>query len=167
MIESKFCPRCKQEKPLIEFGKDKKNKSGYSCWCKQCKRKCSREWVTRNANNPQHVFKTLRAVNRAKNRKKIYITEKEFVDWYIHEPKICAYCNIPEDKVMILPEHHKMNRTRLAVDCKTNSLDYRKGNIVLACGRCNSMKGDIFGYDVFREIAQKYVKPLWQELLKE
>lgn len=68
---------------------------------------------------------------------------------------------------MVLPEHYKMNRERLAIDCKVNDLEYRKGNIVLSCGRCNSVKGDIWDDITFREIAQKYIKPLWIKLLKE
>ena len=166
-VETKYCKRCDRELPLSNFHKDRKSKDGLAFYCRNCTANYSHSYVMKTTNDPHYIYKQLKAVNKSKNRKQVYLTEDEFVEWYICEPKICAYCDIPEENLMILPEHYKMNRTRLAVDCKTNSLEYRKGNIVLACGRCNSVKGDIFNYETFREIAQKYIKPLWVLLLNE
>jgi len=167
MTETKYCKRCDTVKPITEFYHDKKSKDGHAFYCKACSREYAKRYVKRTSHNPHMIYKQLVAVNKAKDRKTVHISESDFVEWYENEPKICAYCDILEKNVMILPEHYKMNRTRLAIDCKTNDLEYREGNIVLSCGRCNSVKGDIFDYETFREIAQKYLKPLWKKLLKE
>ncbi len=59
----KFCPKCKVEKDLSEFYKNKNTKSGLASWCKDCDKKkvaayqlahpdrvlkASREWKDRN-----------------------------------------------------------------------------------------------------------------------
>jgi hypothetical protein len=166
-MNTKYCKRCDRELPLSEFHKDRSLKDGLAFYCRECTAKYGHAYVMKTYKNPYYIYKQLKAVNKSKNRKKVHISENDFVEWYNNEPKVCAYCDIPEDKLMVLPEHYKMNRARLAVDCKTNNLEYRKGNIVLACGRCNSVKGDIFNYETFREIAQKYIKPLWIQLINE
>ena len=66
---------------------------------------------------------------------------------------------------MILPEHYKMNRERLSVDCMDNLRGYEVGNMVLACGRCNFIKSDIFSYDEMMTLAQTYLKPKWLAIL--
>ena len=35
----KICGRCKKELPLSEFYKDKQQKDGLSCYCKECRSK--------------------------------------------------------------------------------------------------------------------------------
>ena len=160
----KTCTKCDIDKPLSYFHSSKNTKDGFRYWCKGCCKEYGKQWVLRNANNPRKIHKHLIAINRSKDRKTVHISEEGFVKWYDSQPKKCGYCDIPENLLMILPEHYKMNRTRLAIDCKTNDLEYREGNIVLSCGRCNSVKGDIFDYKTFREIAQKYLKPLWKNI---
>ena len=34
----KICSKCKIEKELDFFSKDKGTKDGFSCWCKECKK---------------------------------------------------------------------------------------------------------------------------------
>ena len=35
-MKTKFCPKCKKEKPLNEFHKNKRTKNGINCYCKEC-----------------------------------------------------------------------------------------------------------------------------------
>lgn len=48
MESSKICPKCKKEKTLFEFGKDKTKKDGLHCYCKDCARKHGRSFYKKN-----------------------------------------------------------------------------------------------------------------------
>ncbi len=39
----KTCPRCKTEKPVTEFYRKTKNKTGLASWCKSCDKRVSKE----------------------------------------------------------------------------------------------------------------------------
>lgn len=39
----KLCSKCKTEKPLTEFSKNKNNKDGHSYWCRDCRRQMTRD----------------------------------------------------------------------------------------------------------------------------
>jgi len=44
-METKVCGKCRQEKPVSEFYKSKRD--GYGSWCKNCKRDYKREYYKR------------------------------------------------------------------------------------------------------------------------
>ena len=74
---------------------------------------------------------------------------------------MCAYCDVPEDRLGDFYDSYNKWSPRLSVDAKDNNIGYEIGNIVLACRRCNSLKSDILSFDEMREFAQKYIKPKW------
>lgn len=39
----KLCGKCKQEKNLLSFNEDKKTFTGYSSWCKECKKEAKKK----------------------------------------------------------------------------------------------------------------------------
>jgi len=45
----KRCSRCKQEKPVTEFGKHQRRKDGLQSYCRECKRAYDREYAKKNA----------------------------------------------------------------------------------------------------------------------
>jgi len=47
-MESRVCPRCKQDLPINHFGKNKRNKNGLQTYCKPCTSKNSSESHKRN-----------------------------------------------------------------------------------------------------------------------
>lgn len=47
-MDTKKCSKCKQEKPLTEFSKDKSRKGGFYCWCKQCSNVQHKELYRKN-----------------------------------------------------------------------------------------------------------------------
>ena len=61
----------------------------------------------------------------------------------------------------ILNDTYNRKCVRLTVDCIENDLGYIKGNLALACLRCNFTKSNLLSFDEMREIAQKYFKPKW------
>lgn len=44
----KTCVKCKEEKPLIEFNKNKSTKDGYQKYCKLCKAISDKKWIDEN-----------------------------------------------------------------------------------------------------------------------
>ena len=91
-------------------------------------------------------------------------TKEEFIEWYNNEPKKCAYCDVPQELIHDLTDAWNNRMARLQVDRINANLGYQKGNIVLACPRCNMTKSNYFTFDEMREIAQKYIKPKWQRM---
>lgn len=48
MLKTKICSKCKQDRPLSDFNKDKCKKDKYSSTCKKCNNKRAREWRKNN-----------------------------------------------------------------------------------------------------------------------
>lgn len=159
----KHCPRCGEDKDESEFGHSNSTNDGLCCWCKPCAYASSRAYFE----TPRGIYSQLKTRQRyhKKHRmdryKPLTFTSKEFVDWYNTQPKICGYCGIAEEDLFLLEVYHTRNIKRLTIDCMDNDKGYVKDNIVLACHRCNMTKGNVFTYEDFRDIAQKYIKPQW------
>ena len=166
MSEMKTCTLCGKTKDESEFVRHKAMKDGLSYWCKECTRQRAKEY----RESPAGVYTTIKGrQNFYKNHdnpryKPVIISKENFIEWYENEPKVCAYCDVPEDQLSDFYDSYNKWSWRLSVDAKDNSVGYTKGNIVLACRRCNSLKSDVFDYDEFREIAQKYLKSKWIKL---
>ena len=91
--------------------------------------------------------------NRARKQGIIFsLTSKEFCEWYEEQPMVCHYCRNP------LTKRGAIQLTSESVDRVDSSLGYIKGNLVLACRRCNSIKGNWFLEWEMLEIADKYLK---------
>lgn len=55
-MTTKRCPRCKREKPVTEFHKDRSRKDGLNHRCRDCHRAHRREYVKKNAaRNPDEI----------------------------------------------------------------------------------------------------------------
>jgi superfamily II helicase len=60
-METKVCRKCKEEKPLSEFNKNKGKKDGLHCWCRDCVKSYIKEynkekWLSRGAiKNPKFI----------------------------------------------------------------------------------------------------------------
>lgn len=44
----KYCPKCEQDLPIYEFGKDRHTKSGLTSLCKPCRRRNYTDWANSN-----------------------------------------------------------------------------------------------------------------------
>ena len=169
MERTKACTHCGEEKPITEFSKHRHSPDGYAYQCKKCNAKRAKEWRS----TPSGIYTNItgRSNHYKKTGTKVYkpvkISRKDFINWYNSQPKKCVYCDILEEDVMLLSEHYRMNRERLSVDCVENLNGYYEENMVLACGRCNFIKGDVFDFDEMRALAQGHIKPKWIQLKKE
>lgn len=86
----------------------------------------------------------------AKGKGRDVLPRDEFIKWYESQSKECYYCGI------------KPNGKRLTIDRMDNKKSYEKGNIVLACRECNSVKGSILTADEMKIVGEIVMKKRWQ-----
>jgi len=168
-MQTKICSKCKKEKPITEFGHHSQTKSGISSHCLQCKRDAS----ARNRKTPAGIYNSIKGrqtwlhLHHDSRAKPFLITKEEFIDWYVNEPKICAYCYLPEEHLTLLAKKYGSRWKRLTVDCKDNDLGYVDGNLVLACDKCNITKNNMLTYEEMVFVGKNFIKPKWVSLLEK
>ena len=164
---SKQCSKCGLVKPLSEFGTASPNKDGYNSWCKQCCRDSSKN----HRESVHGIYALIKGRQRyykkhdMNKQKPLVISKKDFVEWYENEPKFCIYCGIKEEDLGKVDDPFMNKYKRLTVDCKDNDVGYIKGNLVLCCRRCNTLKIDFFTYEEFKEIGRRFVAKRWEKYL--
>lgn len=159
----KTCTLCKVEKLRFLFSKHKLSKDGFAHWCKECNRKRGKLY----RRTPAGIYSTLRGCTRFRNKKPFNISRDDFIRWYESQPKICGYCDLPEEDLWALQNHYGSRVKRLTVDSMDNFRGYDEDNIILACARCNFIKSDLLSYEEMREFSQKYIKPNWMRVMNE
>lgn len=81
----------------------------------------------------------------------VEITQDNFVLWFNNQAKVCHYCGV------VLHKDYQDGYLRgLTIDRKDNNKPYEIDNIVLACQRCNSMKGSWLNEEQMLDAAQRY-----------
>lgn len=64
----KCCTKCGEDKSLLDFGKDKSKKSGYTSWCKSCMAGSARQRRSKNPDRSREIAKAYRERNLEKER---------------------------------------------------------------------------------------------------
>lgn len=159
----KACTKCGEMKPLTEFTKNKHTRDGLNCWCKTC----ANEHTKRFRKTPSGIYTAIKGRSKFYKRKPFDLSRARFIEWYNAQPRVCVYCDIPEEHTYMLEHSYGTKTNRLTVDCRDNYSGYVEGNLALACYKCNSIKLDVFSFEEMREIAQKYLKPQWIKLVGE
>lgn len=167
-MQTKVCTKCKKEKPLTEFSSSNPTSDGYNSWCKGCVNKASRKW----SKTASGIYSTIKArVNfcrknhngyRSGSKRKMNISRKEFIEWYDNQPRVCHYCGLREEALHSDGDMYNDKINRLTVDCMDNNLGYVKDNLILCCGRCNSIKSDFLSYDEMKYIGRYMVAKRWK-----
>lgn len=133
---AKICSRCKKDKPLSEFYKNKTHKDGYNTVCKRCYTEVEREhWKLEKTKKTRKVWKL-----KNKDKMKDYFRKREYKnkygktieDWQVlfDEQKGCC---------VICGRHQSELKHRLHFDH-----DHKTGKICgLLCKRCNLLAGSI------------------------
>jgi hypothetical protein len=101
------------------------------------------------------IFSYLCRKSRAKGET-VEISRKDFIEWYDSQEQKCFYCgrNLGE----IQKDNTQMNKTirRFQIDRIDSSKGYVKGNIVLACPRCNMIKNNFFTKNEMLKIVEMF-----------
>lgn len=167
-MTTKTCTKCHRELPLSAFGNHRLTKDELTYRCRECGSKHSRAWSL----TPSGVFTRIRARVRyykkhdQKRYRPIEITRELFITWYNAQPKQCAYCDIPEEKIPLVAVNFDKRVSHFVIDRKDNDLGYYEENMVLSCHLCNFIKMNRFSHIEMREIAQKYIKPKWMAFIE-
>ena len=134
----KKCSRCKQWLFLKKFSKDRKLSSEYRSHCKECQCKY--------AITPKGIYWRLTARSR---KKRIELPQKDFLEWYEKQEKICVYCGTKENTAF-----RCWKSGRFQIDRKDNNKSYQLENMALACSICNFIKGNYFTYEEMLKIGE-------------
>lgn len=127
----KKCPRCNRFLPLSSFHKNKSNKSGYQCWCKECRSNWGKSRGNHPKNRPRAKYWMYKQM--AKNRgHEFSLTYEQFRSLVT---QACYYCGVSPNPLN-------------GIDRVDNSKGYTIDNVVPACKYCNRMKNDL-SYDEF------------------
>lgn len=165
-METKVCSKCKKTKLVSEFRINEKHSSGYSSWCNECCREAGKRYrhtikgIYNAIKNRQRYLK-----RKGDRRAKLFtISFKEFKNIFVAETS-CHYCHLPLEDFNKIDDTHIPRAHRMSVDCMDNDKGYVFGNIVLCCYRCNNTKNNFFSYEDYKEIAEKYITPMWEKQL--
>lgn len=175
MEENKLrCSRCLEFKSLDCFSVRKNRKRGYTYYCKECirpvKATITRSYYALNKGRVKlaaykrsltsgGVYKELK---RNRTRRNLEVCSFEDFDfWYSKRIKACEYCSLPESRLSKVEYIPKLYRKRLTIDRKDNKLGYLTDNMVLACFKCNQIKGNLLSYKEMLYIGRKFIKKLW------
>lgn len=104
---------------------------------------------------PKGIYRILKQRSkRTKQRSPFQFTlsQKNFIDWYLKQKKICIYCGVHEYKI----------DKRLEIERKNNNIGYELENMALACENCNGVKGSILTYEEMKIVGEIIMKKRWE-----
>jgi hypothetical protein len=133
-MQTKVCSKCQIEKPFTEYFKDTKRAIGIRCKCKECCKKDTYEWRSKNKSAYNNYAAQWRASNPEKQHaneiKRHYgLTSSEYQSMLAEQRYGCKICGHKHDETQ--------KRGRLYVDH-----DHTTGKVRgLLCGACNSAIG--------------------------
>src|SRR5688572_11032848 len=93
MEGTKVCTKCKMEKSLAEFNKDKSNKSGFFSWCKSCQNIQRKEFAQKYSRLETREMKEKKVCSCCKKEKNVieFVKNRSRKDGFDGECKICKY----------------------------------------------------------------------------
>lgn len=157
-MKTKVCSRCKEEKSLSKFYKDKSKKSGVVSWCKECRSKKHKEWRKNNPEKVKEINKRFREKNlhyhkeyrmkypikdwvyatiaNHKRKYKVNIKAKELISL----ANLTKYCPICNKKLDYSQGKRKLNLASPTIDRINNEKFLNKHNTWIICHQCNTTK---------------------------
>lgn len=149
---NKICSKCKIEKPLHLFTKDKNCSKGHSCYCKECQgimstSECRKESRRRYKKTEKGKETNRKSKIRNKAGSLLYAAQRrakekglefELTKSDIIIPEICPVLGIP----IINGALEGQNENSPSIDRIDNSKGYVKGNICVISKRANTIKNN-------------------------
>lgn len=118
-LSSKICSKCKQNKPLIDFGKNKSQKFGHSNYCKLCAKEYSDQWTTPEKLKRKYEARSspekLRKHKSKVMFKKYGITLEQYELLWKSQGECCKICKTTENskgKSFAIDHCHKSGKVR-------------------------------------------------------
>lgn len=161
MSETKICCKCKHNKPLEDFARDKNNRDGRTYDCKKCRSIIYKKWMLDNPKKhketqdryaPYRKEYYQQPEQKLKYRKRFIerkygISYEEYEKMVDLQRNVCYVCNRPEpDK----------RNAHLAIDHCHKTGKIRK----LLCSRCNKIVGGLEENEDLAEKIKQYIKTI-------
>jgi len=141
---TKICPKCKEEKLLLEFGKDKTKKLGVSSYCSVCAAENRLKNYRKDSNEEKKKLKSYYAKNKAAFRnyslKALYgLSSEQFEAMKIGQNHACKICQTHESNLkrgLFVDHCHETGRVRglLCQSCNTMLGSAKDSTLVLQAG---------------------------------
>ena len=148
-MDTKICGKCKIEKDLTMFSKEKNGKIPWAC--KECKNKMYKEWEAKNPDKRKRLHQDF--YNKKKDRMRWYFIEKKYgmsqekyYQLLEEQNNGCKICGTTEAK-------HRSSNNLLVDHCHVTG-KYRG----LLCNRCNTSLGFVNDDIELLENMVKYLK---------
>ena len=119
-IQTKYCPKCKEIKPVSEFYRHRNHKDGYDSQCKKCHLKYYKKYYSAIHGYLRNVWNNM--LRRCKNPK-----HKKYKDWGGRGIKVKFVCF--EDFYDYVIHELKADPRSLTIDRIDNDGHYEPGNI--------------------------------------
>jgi len=134
----KVCAKCKTEKPLEDFHKNRRSKNGLYSYCKPCSNAKVKKYFSNLSSEKKDEYN-----HRNNLKKKFNLTPEQYEKMLSSQKAVCAICHKPDSE-----------GKRLAVDhCHETGII--RG---LLCGHCNTGLGKFFDNISYLEQAIHYLK---------
>lgn len=122
---TKICNKCRIEKNLEDFYREKGNSSdGRRGDCKKCKERVVEDWRQKNKDRVNTVARINQKKNRLRNRLYRYnLTPNQYHQMLKDQNDLCKICNSKtNDKTLVVDHCHKTGKTRALLCRKCNTL---------------------------------------------
>ena len=175
VITFKVCTKCKANKQLSEFNKDKSRKNGVYSYCKICSGDCHKSWRLNNKTSLRFSQNKYSQTEKGRERRKFYRRKDgsrfaggkasarvRNIEWKL---------TIQQWRTLVLDQkcHYcfgSLPEIGIALDRKDNDIGYLIGNVVPCCSECNSIKGYRLSYDEMLAVS-KLLKKLRMNKFKQ
>ena len=114
--------------------------------------------------NSREYFKTSNGIyaslkfrlKRRNQLNKLKISKKDFIEWFNQQEQKCFYCGRTIEETFKDNIIYSKNFNRFTIDRIDSNKGYELENIVLACFKCNMIKGNIFTKDEMFKIIKLF-----------
>lgn len=169
----KTCTKCKEEKKITEFYKDKRREDGLKSWCKSChledNRKRESEYKnTRKEYRQTEVYKQIKRDYYKKNKDKILTENKAWTQTF--SGRLFSYKRSAEQRDidwLLTEEQFKMFWRKscsycgdiietIGIDRIDSNKPYEIDNCKSCCSECNRMKMELSEENFLKMIKKIY-----------
>lgn len=133
-MNEKVCPKCKENKPITGWARNKGKPDGLGSWCKTCTQVLVNKWYNTPGNKDKHKAKLYARRTRNKNRLMEHFNN-ECLDCKTSYANPCVY-----DFHHLEPEHKDKNFGKINTGSWARIEKEIIGKCVMLCANCHRVR---------------------------